>query len=178
MSSAGTDATGDANGEGITSPGADAELAIGQVTGWIIGADTKAGLLAALLGVFAGGFGTQVSQLRDALPPDSVRDWVLLLLSHLVVLSLAAAVWFVQGTLVPRATVGLPTRFAWPVLADADPKSYAAVAPGQVRAEAWQHAVDLAGIARLKYAAFRRALSCAVVAGVGLLGLLLVTAWS
>ncbi|MCH5677356.1 hypothetical protein [Streptomyces gilvus] len=159
-------------------PGADATLAIDQVSAWIISADTKAGLLAASLGVLVAGLLTQASALRGMAPPHTVRQALILLLAHLTVISTMVSAWFVLRTLAPRTVTSTPTRYGWPSLARTQGPVTPAAEPGRARAEAWQHAVDLAAVAELKFASFRRALSWAVGAGGGLVALLFVIVWT
>ncbi|MFE3646110.1 hypothetical protein ACFXOM_34910 [Streptomyces sp. NPDC059169] len=163
-------------------PGADATLAINQVSAWIVSADTKAGLLAASMGVLVAGLLSQADTLRSMAPPRSVREALILGLTHVVVLSMVVSVWFVLRTLAPRSVTSAPTRYGWPTLVrksgTGDVVVEPSADPGQARAEAWQHAVDLAVVAELKFAAFRRALTWAVAAGGGLASLLLVIVWT
>jgi len=159
-------------------PGADVTLAINQVSGWIAAADTKAGLLAASLGVLVAGLLTQVGPLRTMAPPHTVRETLILVLAHLVMVSVAVSGWFILRTLAPKSTTSRPTRYGWPTLA----RRIGAPEPdgdnGRARAEAWQHAVDLAVIAERKFVAFRAALAWATSAGGTLLTLLIVTLWA
>ncbi|MEU0068460.1 hypothetical protein ABZ027_02615 [Streptomyces sp. NPDC006332] len=163
-------------------PGADATLAINQVSAWIVAADTKAGLLAASLGVLVAGLLTQAAPLRTMAPPHTVREALILVLAHLVMVSVAMSGWFILRTLAPKSTAGLPTRYGWPSLArrtgDPEPAPETGGESRRARAEAWQHAVDLAVIAERKYVTFRVALAWAMVAGGTLLSLLIVIIWA
>ncbi|MEU4468919.1 hypothetical protein AB0G20_35405 [Streptomyces sp. NPDC024017] len=159
-------------------PGTDVTLAINQVSAWIVSADTKAGLLAAGLGVMVAGLLTRAGDLRSMAPPHTFREFLTLVLIHLVVISLSASGWFIVRTLAPRAVSSTPTRYGWPTLARRAHAPQPSAEPGRAREEAWQHAVDLAAVAERKFAAFRRALHCAVAAGGTLLVLLMVTVWA
>jgi hypothetical protein len=163
-------------------PGADVTLAINQVSAWIYAADTKAGLLAASLGVLLAGLLTQADPLRTMAPPHTVQETLVLVLAHLVMVSVAMSGWFILRTLAPRSATGRPTRYGWPTLARRTGAPEPAPEPdggnGRARAEAWQHAVDLAVIAERKFVAFRVALGWAMVAGGTLLSLLIVVVWA
>ncbi|MFF8868613.1 hypothetical protein [Streptomyces massasporeus] len=159
-------------------PGADVTLAINQVSAWIVSADTKAGLLAAGLGVMVAGLLTRAGDVRSMSPPHTVRETLILVLLHLVVVWVAASGWFIMRTLAPRTVSSVPTRYGWPTLARRAHAPQPAGGTGRAREEAWQHAVDLAAVAARKFTAFRRALHCAVAAGGTLLVLLLVTVWA
>ncbi|MEV2213204.1 hypothetical protein AB0H86_17410 [Streptomyces sp. NPDC050997] len=169
-------------------PGADVTLAINQVSGWIAAADTKAGLLAASLGVLVAGLLTQAGPLRTMAPPHTVREALILVLAHLVMVAVAVSGWFILRTLAPKSTTSRPTRYGWPTLArrigapEPSPEPSPGPDPdgdnGRARAEAWQHAIDLAVIAQRKFVAFRAALAWATVAGGTLLSLLIVTLWA
>ncbi|MFJ3618724.1 hypothetical protein ACIPSH_11305 [Streptomyces iakyrus] len=158
-------------------PGADVTLAINQVSAWIVSADTKAGLLAAGLGVLVAGLLTRAGDLYSMSPPHTVRQTLILVLLHLAVVWVTASGWFIMRTLAPRTVSSTPTRYGWPTLARRAHAPQPAET-GRAREEAWQHAVDLAAVAERKFAAFRKALHCAVAAGGTLLMLLMVTVWA
>lgn len=159
-------------------PGADATLAISQVTGAIFAADAKAGLLATALGLFTGGLLTQARALRAMTPPHSVAEVLTVTLAVLVTGAVAMCGWFLLRTLSPRSTTSAPSRYGWPTLVTGDPTALMTGEPGVIRSEAWRHAGDLAAIAERKFAAFRRALMWALVAGGALLASLVVSLWA
>lgn len=158
-------------------PGADAALAISQVTGVIFAADAKAGLLATALGVFTGGLLAQARTLSAMTPPHSVAEGLMVALALVVTAAVTVSGWFLLRTLSPRSTTSAPTRYGWPTLLTRDPASLVTAEPGAVRREAWRHAADLAAIAERKFATFRRALIWAVVAGAALLSSLIASLW-
>jgi hypothetical protein len=81
-------------------------------------------------------------------------------------MALAIAGVQVLRALRPRLAPGAPSRFSFPHLADADLDELLAGDANQIRQEAWTQARTLARIARTKYRCLRRALTCAVGAGI------------
>ncbi|MEU8677787.1 hypothetical protein [Streptomyces sp. NPDC048560] len=159
-------------------PGADATLAISQVSGVIFAADAKAGLLATALGIFTGGLLTQARSLRAMTPPHSAAEVMTVALTVIATAAVTASGWYLLRTLSPRSTTSASTRYGWPTLVTREPATLMAGEPGAVRHEAWRHAADLATIAERKFAAFRKALIWALVAGAALLASLIVFLWT
>lgn len=78
---------------------------------------------------------------------------------------------FLVRALIPRIGPGEPSRYGWPHVARSQPSDLAVRTRHADRCEAWATAVLLAGVARRKYEAIRRAVWFWLVAAVAF------TAW-
>lgn len=147
--------------------GADAHRAIGYVTGWINNADTKAGALVAVAGVFTAVILDQSDAVGEVLALNKPAGAPFLV--GLLTIS-AAAVLDAYRHLVAALRPNVnppeaPNRFSFPSLAhqhldDFGPNEQAATS------EAWSHAKLLARIVSDKYAAVRTATNRLVLSGV------------
>jgi hypothetical protein len=147
--------------------GVDAHRAIAYVTGWINNADTKAGALLAVAGVFTAVILNQSETVGRVLTLEEPAGAPLLV--GLLVIS-AAAVLDAYRNLVTALRPNVsppesPNRFSFPSLAhhlldDFDPNEQVAIS------EAWSHAKLLAQIVSDKYDAVRAATNRLVLCGV------------
>lgn len=152
----------------------DALPAIDAISTWINNADTKIGLLGIVDTALIGAFAAQHDRARTVLNHADRRDTVGLVLLALGVVALVASILYLFRALQPRLDSYQPSRFAFPWVADADLSDLMAGDHEKIRREAWIQAQTLSRIVRAKYKGLRRALPCAVLAGVLLASWLLV----
>lgn len=135
----------------------DGHHAIAYVAAWITNADTKAGLLSAVLALVVAALTQQPDAIADALPPTDGSDWIAVVMFGLVVLGLATSLALLALALVPRSpTSQQPNRFGYPTLARAE-WTHTPAGRRQAASEAWEQAHVLATIVSRKYANLRRA---------------------
>lgn len=152
-------------------PPEDAFQALSSVNSWVNNADAKIGLLAAALTVLAGGAVRERALVEDTITGDSTgRTSGALALFGLCVVALAvAAVCLLRG-LRARVADDTPSRFAFPYAASAKLDELTRARPGQIRREAWMQVQTLSIIAMRKYRFFNWALTWGIVAGLALVG--------
>lgn len=132
-----------------------------QIGHWVRFADTKATILVAALGVILTMLMTNGETILAA--TDSARPESTVIYAILVVVALAflwTLFWLLRSISARRTTSGNGiNRFAWPTLVNTDAPTLVARGQDQdVREDAWQQVVDLAGLAERKFKAFNRAL--------------------
>jgi len=128
----------------------EAHFAVGQFSGQIANADTKAGLLATAT-IFLGG--TLVGQrdvIRTSFTPTTWQDWVRSALISVALVAVPIAVIALTAALRPRVFDGSRSRYSWPSVATT-PVHDLATRRRTSADEAWRAAHDLAVIARRKF---------------------------
>lgn len=153
----------------------DAFRALSSVNSWVNNADAKIGLLAAALTVLAGAVVRQRASVGEAV--TGIADFgaiVALVFFGVCVVALAfAAVCLFRG-LRARVADDTSSRFAFPYAAGVDLDKLTQAQPGEIRREAWMQVQTLSKIALTKYRLFNWALTWGVVAGLALIGWLVV----
>lgn len=134
--------------------------ALSEIGQWVRFADTKAGLLAAGLGVALAGTVSQASTVVEAIADGGGAGALTAALFCLWACFALALVWFLMSAIGPRTTTTGPTvnRFAWPSLASltvSDLTDHVAKTPRD--SDAWRQVIDLSGVAAAKYRACGRA---------------------
>jgi hypothetical protein len=130
-------------------------------------ADTKSGMLGAVLGCTFVGVSSQPGQVHGTLSTTGAP----LALFALFVVSLLAGCACVGLTQLPRLTTSRDVRhLAFPALAYGDPQALAKADPAELRDEAWRQAVTLAQIAQRKFRWLRAGLLCCGLCAVAYLG--------
>jgi hypothetical protein len=152
----------------------DALPAIAAISTWINNADTKIGLLGIVDTALIGAFVSQHDRARTVLDHADRRGAIALVLLALGVVALVISILYLFRALQPRLSSNQPSRFAFPWVAEADLADLMAADHEKIRREAWIQAQTLSRIVRAKYAGLRRALPCAALAGVLLVGWLIV----
>ncbi|MFD1148172.1 Pycsar system effector family protein [Saccharothrix hoggarensis] len=150
----------------------DAYQAIGQFSGWVANADTKAGLLATATTLLGGGLASQRHTIRDAFRPSSLADWVSLVAISVAMVAILVTAIALVLVLVPRARVARQTRFSrfsWPAVAAKSMDELLAEVDAKPAEEAWWTARDLAIIVHRKVRWLRVALFGWVIGALGLL---------
>lgn len=155
----------------------DAKMAIQETGNWIKNADTKATVVAAVLGVSLTLLGGQSAQILKALGSENgILSKVLVVALVGVAVFSIATLFFVTSALRPRTprSSGL-NRFSWPAMAgrDSAPKSFE---PETCAEEAWEQAYLLSRIAQIKYKRFGWAINSFLCLTLSVLVVLLVSA--
>ena len=136
---------------------AAAVVAVQETGAWVRHTDTKAGVLAAGLGVIAAAVITQAADIADAFTSTCWSGPTLTVLLAALIAASVIVLRLVALTIRPHVvTANRSNRFAWPSLAGmataTRSSEYASCAD-----EAWAQAIELAAIAEAKYLAFSKA---------------------
>ncbi|SFB38885.1 hypothetical protein SAMN05192575_109176 [Nocardioides alpinus] len=134
--------------------------ALSEIAQWVRFADTKAGLLAAGLGVILAGTVAQAATIVDAVASGGALGALTAVLFALWSASALTLVWFLMSAIGPRTSTSGPTinRFAWPSLPGIPVADLTQHVSGTTRdADAWRQVVDLSTVAASKYQACGRA---------------------
>ncbi len=145
---------------GPASPDDGAMNALSEIGQWVRFADTKAGLLAAGLGVVLAGTLGQAATIVAAIAGGGALGALTAALFAWWVVFALALVWFLMNAIGPRTITSGSTinRFAWPSLAGlsaADLTEH--VSKTNRDSDAWRQVVDLSAVAAAKYRACGRA---------------------
>lgn len=134
--------------------------ALSEIAQWVRFADTKAGLLAAGLGVVLAGTLGQAATIVDAIAGGGALGALTAAVFAWWVVFALALVWFLMTAIGPRTTTTGPTvnRFAWPSLARLSVADLTQHVSKTTRdSDAWRQVVDLSAVAAAKYRACGRA---------------------
>ncbi len=134
--------------------------ALSEIAQWVRFADTKAGLLAAGLGVVLAGTVGQAGTIVDAVDRGGALGALTAALFTLWSIFALTLVWYVMSAIGPRTTTTGPTinRFAWPSLAGTTVTDLTHHVSRSTRdADAWRQVFDLSAVAAKKYRACGRA---------------------
>lgn len=156
-----------------TSDSDDAHRSIGYFSGWIMHADGKIGVLAAVSALLLGGVSQQVEVALSLSEQPGPFESALLMLLAFTVGALAVGGWQLTRAMTPRvAPPTTPNRFSFPSLSRTSLEHLPAE-PSVARDEAWEQAQLLARIAEVKFARLRlavRAVALAILALVVFIG--------
>jgi hypothetical protein len=131
-----------------------------QMANWVRFADTKATILTAGLGVVLTMIMSNAKAIATAMHEGCTEAAVLSVLAGGALLAIGWTLFWLVRAIAPRTGIDYTAlnRFAWPSLVRATPEQLAEHNRSvDVRADAWQQVIDLAGIANRKFDACGKA---------------------